>query len=124
MNLSLGLPGTPIEVAYGIEAAAHTVEYGSACGSESLHQTVLALAQLGGVMSVGVDGAPFLPVLFVVGLDDFELGQLPATLPGGCQLQVSPEMVLLQFISSSRTATEVINVPAISTLLGSVVPKQ
>lgn len=124
LPLSLALPGSPVDFAYGIQAHAHAIAYGAACGSESLDQRVLAPAQVGSMMSVAVDGAPLLPVLFVAGLDDFALGQLPVALPGGCALEVTPDVVLLDFTSSLGTATKVINVPALPGLLGTVVHTQ
>ena len=124
MNVSLGLPGSPVDFAWGIQATAHHVPYGTACGVQPLQQTLLSNAVIGGVLSVAVDASPFLPVLFAAGLDDFGLGVLPAALPGGCELQVSPDVVSLDFAAASGTAIKAINVPGIPALLGSIVHTQ
>ena len=123
-QVSQALPGSPLDFAYGVSASAHAIPYGVACGAEVLQQTVPATAQLGGAMVVAVNGAPNLAVLFAAGLDDFALGQLPATLPGGCVLEVSPDVVLLEVTSPSGGATKTINVPALPALLGTVVHTQ
>jgi len=124
MGLSLALPGDPIDFAYGVERAAHSLMRGQACGPVALSQSVSSPAELGGTLAVDLGASIGLPVLFVAGLDDFSGGLLPALLPGGCALEVAPDVVTLEFVPAAGIVTKTIPVPATTSLFGTVVHTQ
>ena len=125
VQLSQALPGSPIDFDFTVGSAAFSLQRGQACGGESLHQyTAGSPAQLGGTLSVYVQAAVGLPVLFVAGLDDFGLGALPTALPGGCSLEIAPDLVLLEFVPNGGVVVEAIPVPPLPSLIGTIVHTQ
>lgn len=124
LGLSVALPGDPVDFAYGAERAAHSLLRGQGCGPVPLTQGISSLAELGGTLALDLDASPSLPVLFVAGLDDFGAGALPALLPGGCSLEVTPDVVTLEFVPASGTVTKSIPVPASPSLFGTIVHTQ
>ena len=124
LGLAVALPGDPVDFAYGIERAAHSLLRGQPCGSHLLLQNYTSTAQLGGTLEATLDATPALPVLFVASLEDFGGGLLPAALPLGCSLEVMPDVVTLEFVPTSGTATKAIPVPNSPALFGTVVHTQ
>lgn len=123
-QLSMALPGSPIDFSFGFELAAHGLPRGQECGAQSLQQWSGSPAQLGGTLLVQLQAAAGLPVLFIAGLDDFALTTLPLPLPGGCLLEVSPDVVLLEFVPNAGVVVEAIPVPAALALIGTIVHTQ
>ncbi len=123
-QLSMALPGSPVDFSLGLDLAAHSLPRGQECGAQSLQQWSASPAQLGGTLSVQVHAAVGLPVLFIAGLDDFALTTLPAVLPGGCFLEVVPDVLLLEFASLAGVVVETIPVPALPALIGTIVHTQ
>ena len=122
--LSSTLPGAPVDFVPGPDSAARSLGYGATCGSTQLAHSTSGLPQLGSTLSSVVTTGPGVPVLLVGGLDDYAFGGLPAVLPGGCLLEVDPEVVLLEVTSPTGFASRPLVIPASPLLVGTVVHLQ
>ncbi|HLU37825.1 MAG TPA: hypothetical protein VK081_00475 [Planctomycetota bacterium] len=120
------LPGDPVDFAFRPAAAAKVVRFADPCDSMFLDPD-----PAGGPPRIGnpgfalrlQHGAGASAALLVVGASDrqaFTL-PLPAPLPGGCRLQVSPDVVLATTTDPFGTATVPLGVPASPTLAGGIV---
>jgi hypothetical protein len=63
-------------------------------------------------------------VLFIAGLDDVGLGLLPAALPGGCPLEIAPDLVQLEITPNSGRAWRSIPIPPLPSLVDTIVHTQ
>jgi hypothetical protein len=125
VQLSQALPGSPIDFDLSLGAAAITRERGQPCGAEPLQQLQAGSpAQLGGTLRVELQAAAGLPVLFIAGLDDVGLGLLPAALPGGCPLEIAPDLVQLEITPNSGRAWRSIPIPPLPSLVDTIVHTQ
>lgn len=115
---SAALPGVPVDFAPGLDRAAISHGYGAACGPVALAHSWSGLPQLGTTLVDAVQGPPNALVLLAGGLDDFAFGLLPAPLPGGCPLEVLPDVVLAFVTSPAGFASQVISIPATPSLVG------
>jgi hypothetical protein len=121
---SAALPGAPVDFAWGIETSAHSLGRGVACGPEVLGHSWSGVPQLGTTLTSTVQGPANQPVLLAAGLDDFALGQLPAPLPGGCLVEVAPDVLLLFVTNGGGIANQTLSIPATASFVGTVVHTQ
>ena len=118
--VSVALPGRPVDFAPGLSRSAGALSFGASCGPVLLGISYAGAPQRGSSMSINLPSAPSMPLLLALGLDDFDGGALPAPLPGGCALEVRPDVVLLL----PAGATWSLAIPANPTLVGTVVFSQ
>ncbi|MCC7062365.1 MAG: hypothetical protein IT456_06135 [Planctomycetes bacterium] len=122
-NVSLRSPallGTPIDFATGLELGAQSLEYRTRCGPVSLTQTVQGIPQPGNTLTIGLQGLANDHGVLVLGLSDFAGGGSPLPLPGGCDLDVAPDAVVLRLTDAFGVASQSIAVPAGTGFLGVV----
>lgn len=115
---SAALPGAPVDVAPGLERIAISQGYGAPCGAVALAHVWSGLPQLGASVVSTVHGPANALVLLAGGLDDFAAGLLPATLPGGCPLEVAPDVVLALVTGATGFAQHALTIPPVPTLVG------
>ncbi|MCA8976531.1 MAG: hypothetical protein KDC98_17555 [Planctomycetes bacterium] len=115
---STPLPGDPVDFAPGISPVAHSEYFGGDCGAITLSPSHSGAPRLGTTFSVAVSGPPLAPVFLVGGLEDFVPGVVPAPLPGGCRLDVSPLSVAFAQLMPNGTASYAINVPGATAFAG------
>ncbi|MFN3244849.1 MAG: hypothetical protein ACE37K_25330 [Planctomycetota bacterium] len=119
--VSLALPGTPVDFAYGLSRSARSLRFGAPCGSPVVFQSWTGVPQLGSTLTTAGSNEVHAPYLLVAGLDDYDFGQLPAALPGGCSLQVRPDLVQFLPTGASGFSTFALTIPSSVTLVGTVV---
>jgi len=120
-TVSLALPGTPVDFASGLSRSARSLRFGTPCGPLTVLQTWSGVPQLGGTLTVSGTNAPNAPLLMVAGLDDYDFGQLPAALPGGCALDVRPDLVAFLPSGASGFSSFALAIPQTPSLVGTVV---
>lgn len=108
---SQALPGAPVDFATGLDVASHSEAFGGACGPVALALSWSGAPQPAASVTTDVAGPPNEPVLLAGGLDDFAFGALPAALPGGCLVEVLPEVVLLHLTGPSGAASNTLAIP-------------
>ena len=118
---SAALPGAPIDFAFALDGDAHSLGLAEPCGTAMLGHSWTGAPQLGTTLTSTVVGPANSLVLLAGGLDDFAFGALPATLPGGCALDVAPEVVLAFVTTASGVANHLLPIPATPSLLGTAV---
>lgn len=115
---SAALPGSPVDFAFGLETGS-SLNFGAPCGPTAISLLWRGLPRLGWVLDLTVGGPANAWVFLVGGFDDFAGGALPAVLPGGCRLEVSPEALLLEQLNGAGAATRSLSIPVAQWLFGS-----
>lgn len=116
---SPALPGDPVDFCHGGDRNAHGYRFANGCGAISFSQTWTGYPSPGTTFSMQVL-APFSPspfLLLCLGLTDFP--GLPASLPGGCRIDVGPDAVALHPLVSG-TATQPLTIPGGPGFLGTL----
>mgnify|MGYP002784868201 CR=1 FL=1 len=120
-NVSLrspALPGTPIDFAAGLERGAQSLEYRARCGPVLLWHNVQGIPQPGNTLTIGLQGLPNDHGVLVLGLSDFASSGAPLPLPGGCELDVTPDAVVVRLTDALGVASQPIAVPPGTGFLG------
>lgn len=120
---SAALPGDPVDFCAGGERAAFGYHITQPCGPQLLRQSWGGQQQPGATLTLQTDAlgstSPF--VLLCMGLTD--LPGLPATLPGGCQLHIAADALLLRPVLGSA-ATHALPIPNHQAFLGTMLYAQ
>jgi hypothetical protein len=117
--LSGPLPGTPVDVAQGLDLLGRTRFFGESCGAASpLSHSVLGTHQPGSQLTFRLDGAtPSNPAILLLGLDD-DAALLPVPLFGSCLLHVLPSSAVFATADPLGSAQSRLTVPLQAWLLG------
>lgn len=117
--LSGPLPGTPVDVAQGLDLIGRTRFFGESCGAVSpLSHSVLGNHQPGSQLTFRLDGAlPSNPAILLLGLDDYA-ALLPVPLFGSCLLHVLPSTALVGTADPLGSVQSRLQVPLQAWLLG------
>ncbi len=118
---SAALPGDPVDFAPGIDRAAHAEAFGTACGAVTVAQSATGGSALGATLVLAAQGPPASLLLLAGGFDDFAAGALPALLPGGCALEVDPQVLLAFVASAGGTASQTLAIPSAPSLVSTPV---
>ena len=110
------IAGDPVDFDLAPPAGAGTDLFGRACGAPVAPRMGFpASAPTLGNASFRLDvtGLPLAPALLVVGTSDQAFGaiQLPAPLPGGCEILVAPQVVLVTATNAAGAATQPLPIP-------------
>lgn len=117
-NLSPALPGRPVDLVHALRDDARSHPYGAACGPVAVGHSSSGLPWLGSTYVLSGHGPANDALLFACGLDDVALGALPLALPGGCELLVRPDLLLMLPTGANGMASWTFVVPPATTLLG------
>jgi hypothetical protein len=115
---SAALPGDPVDFAAGIDRQAHRLPFGRACGPVVVQATSSGDAVLGTTLTLTGTGQPNALLVLALGLDDFAGGALPLALPGGCALEIAPDVLLAFVAGPAGTAAQSVAIPAAPALTG------
>jgi hypothetical protein len=121
---SPALPGDPVDFARGLWRNAHAVPFGARCGPSALWHGMSGTARPGTTMYLTVQAPPTLPLILVLGFDDFAAGALPYPLPGGCLLRVLPVGNVFHVANAAGAASQGVTLPAGTGCLGIVLYSQ
>jgi hypothetical protein len=108
---SAALPGTPVDVAVGATAFGDSLVMTQHCGGVPLLNTWTGWPSSGTTLTLRSGGPIGLPALLVVGLDDHGPG-IPWLLPGGCQLDITPDATVFHVFDAQGQATQPLPIPA------------
>jgi hypothetical protein len=113
------LPGDPVDFAMAPDTSGWLQSFGTACGATGMELLPQGQPSPGATLQLQLtSGTPNAAALAVFGLSDQLGGTLPFTLPGGCQLFVSPDAVLFHTTDASGAALQLLSIPNQAAFVG------
>lgn len=110
------LPGNPVDFCSGGAATAQALLFTNRCGPVALLQGWSGVQQPGSTFALTVQGPGNDWALLAIGLRD--VPGLPLPLPGGCELDVAPDVARLHLLDASGAASQPLAVPPGPGMLG------
>lgn len=103
------LPGDPVDFCTGGPSTAQALLFTNRCGPTALLHGWSGVQQPGSTFALTVQGPGSEWALLAIGLRDYP--GLPFVLPGGCRVDVAPDVAQLHLLSPSGTASQPVAVP-------------